>query len=114
MKFKRLLILCLSTVFLTSCGGDESGNDVDLTEVGKTLYETSDFSIQVPKEWETVEKSSYPSNVPAQTQIDFRNNIKNEIFTANISISKKELPENISSEDFAKSSLGSFKKLNWF
>lgn len=110
---RKFLALALTVpLFLTACGGnDEEGDSSGETGTpGKILHEGSDYSIEIPAEWETVENGNFTSNVPAGTVAGFRNNIKNEIFTANINIVKKEVEEGLSTEDFGKSSLAQAKK----
>lgn len=93
-------------MLITSC----SNNDVSTTDInipGQISYQTSNFSINVPQDWEIVERESFTSNVPIETLVGFRSNIKSEIFTANVNISESPLPPEISSKDFAKSSIAS-------
>lgn len=110
MKFKTLTILGLtSSLLFSACGGDSKDPEQIKKEAeaaGKIIYENEEFSIQLPKDWEVIEKNSYPSNVPAEIIVAFRSNIKNEIFTANLNIAKKELQEKeMTVRDFAKGSL---------
>lgn len=111
MKLKHLatIIGITSTIFLTACSGSDSSSTVTTAPVkeGNRVYEDSTLSIQIPKSWETIDKTSFTSNVPTETNIGFRNNIKSDIFTANINIAQKELNSkaDITAKDFAKSSL---------
>ncbi|MBI5754520.1 hypothetical protein HZA40_05260 [Candidatus Peregrinibacteria bacterium] len=109
MKSKHLAaIIGISfTLIITACGGgSSSSNDTGATiQPGKTTYNTDTFSVQIPKDWETLEKNSFTSNVPPETIVVFRNNIKNDIFTANVNIAQKALSQKITVKDFAKSNL---------
>lgn len=113
---KLLSTLALTTLFFTNCSGD-SEVETDDSQT-KNLYSGSGFEISVPLDWEILEAKDFTANVPPETQVAFRNNIKSEIFTANVNVTKNTLTEEISSIDFAKSSaakvgqsLLSFEKL---
>lgn len=100
---KALSLLALTTLFLTNCSG--SANEEAAQEQGKTLYSGEGFEISVPQDWEVLERDDFTANVPAETQVAFRNNEKSEIFTANVNVTKNILNEEVSSIDFAKSSV---------
>lgn len=110
---KKILSLILGASFLlTSCGGGDSDTTADkkvADEANETVYETAGFSIQIPKDWETIEKNNFTSNVPEQTVVGFRNNIKSDIFTANLNIAQKSVEETLAVKDLAKSSLAIIK-----
>jgi hypothetical protein len=107
MKTKVILSLLISSALLfTACSDDEAANpEEDIQIAGLVTYEGNDFSLKMPQDWEIIEKNSFTSNVPVETVVDFRNNLKSEIFTANINLSMVAVPETQNSEDFAKSSL---------
>ena len=103
---KKTLIIPIILVGLTGCfGGSENTEIADIT---KFQYKTSNYSISLPQDWEIIEKNDFTSNIPAETQVVFRNNIKNEIFTANANISAKNVGE-INLEDFAKNNRNKVK-----
>lgn len=81
-SIKFLVTLLTIPLVLTGCFASEE-ETASITEI----YETNNFSISVPQDWEILEKSEFTSNVPQSTIAAFRNNIKNEIFNANINIS---------------------------
>lgn len=112
MNVKKLLSIFIGTsLFLAGCGSGDSDTSTNETAgVGEKTYAGSDFSINYPQDWEVIEPDSYTSNVPRQTVVAFRNNIQNEIFTANLSINIQNLDEDISSDDFTKSTLSKTKK----
>ncbi|MDD3861486.1 MAG: hypothetical protein PHP74_01175 [Candidatus Gracilibacteria bacterium] len=117
---KKLFLLLITTILLTGCFGNENGNSEIITSnPNYTVYKDADFSISYPKDWEIINKNTFTSNVPAETIIAFRNNLKNEVFTANTNISKIQIPKETTSEDLGKStllkskeSLISFKELS--
>ena len=102
---KILSIIILSCLLFTACGDDSSPNSNET----KALYTVEEFKLSFPNDWEVIEKESFPSNVPSETLVVFRDNIKNEIFTTNINISKINTKEAISPQDFAKSTLAKAK-----
>lgn len=115
-----LLILSLS--FAGCFGGDDETKPTDEStdiQPSDTAYDGGDFSIIINKDWEIIEADSFTSNVPAETAVGFRNNVKNEVFTTNLNIAKFTVTENIDSFDLSKSttakakqSLLEFKQLN--
>lgn len=64
------------------------------------LYQTAEFSMVIPRDWEVIEKGNFPTDFQEETEVVFRNNVKNEVWTANIAIVKKNLDSTISSEEF--------------
>jgi len=94
---------------LTGCFGDTETVEDEEIEPGKISYETSNFKINMPEDWEIIERQDFTSNVPIETVVGFRSNIKSEIFTSNVNISESQLPVEINSKDFAKSSISSAK-----
>jgi hypothetical protein len=113
MKIKYFLILAvLALTLFSGCSsedGEKNPTNGATINPNKTLYEETDFSLSIPASWEVINKDSFTSNVPANTIVGFRNNIKNETFTANLNITQTNLTEEISSEDFAKSSMAKTK-----
>lgn len=110
MTTKKIFSLLISTTLLLSaCGGSDT-TDTTTAAAGEKLYESNDFSLIYPQDWDVLEPDSYPSTVPSQTVVAFRNNIQNEIFTANLSVNIKDLDEEVSSDDFTKSTLSKIKK----
>lgn len=105
---KKLLLLLSIPILLTGCfGGDgtsPSGTNGSSNPNFKT-YENAAFSISLPNDWEIIDSKSFTSNVPQETLIGFRNNMKNEVFTANVNISQTKLPDTTTSNDFGKSTL---------
>jgi hypothetical protein len=103
----RQLILTVSTLSLltlSGCinlGGGTTTPTKTATDQTTQVYETNEFSISIPKGWEIIEKKDFTSDVPATTQVVFRNNVKNETFTANVNIVKNTLQQTTSTTDYA-------------
>jgi hypothetical protein len=93
----------LSVLTLSGCinlsGGTSGGTNTTTDQT--QLYETSGFSITIPKSWDIIEKKDFTSEVPEETQVVFRNNVKNENFTANVNIVKNALQQPVSTADYA-------------
>lgn len=112
MKSKIFLGAIIAALTLSACGSDESDETPTVenpSQASKSNYETNEFRISYPAAWEVIDSTNYTSNVPPEILVAFRNNIKNEVFTANLNVSKNELNENITSLDFAKSSMAKAK-----
>lgn len=110
-KLITIIILGITVLSLGGCFGsdatptDTSTQNDQLAAVGKVAYTTKNFTIIVPDKWEVIENNSFISNVPKDTVVAFRNDVKNEIFTANVNVSQTVLENEISSSDFGKGSL---------
>lgn len=107
-NLSRFISLFLLTgtlsIFLTGCfsfsnsSSSKTSNGSDLSNI----YENADFTITIPKTWEVIEKKDFTSEVPADTQVVFRNNVKNETYTANVNILKPPLLNIIDTAEYAK------------
>lgn len=108
MSKKSILTVAIISIFgLTGCfGGDEEDGGSNQEIAGtKKIYETNDFSIALPLDWEVVEESQFTSNVPSEAKVVFVNNLKSDRFTANVNIHVTQFTEEVSISDFATSSL---------
>jgi hypothetical protein len=108
---KKLIAISLITLFsLTGCFGDPADEEeTDNTNQMYSTYKSSDISIIYPNDWEVLNSEDFTSNVPASTVVVFRNNLKNDIFTANLNISQAEIPLGTNNEDFALQTLNTQK-----
>jgi hypothetical protein len=113
MKKVLAIIFTLLTLFtLTACFGGEPTDTTTQTQGTPQSFknfENKDFSIIYPENWEVLEEDSFTSNVPATTVVVFRNNIKSDIFTANLNVSQATILEGTTSEDFALQTLNTEK-----
>lgn len=94
---------------LTGCFGGDSTPKTDQSTSATIVYQTNNFSINTPTDWDTIESKDFTSNIPKGTIVAFRNNIKSEVFTANLNISVADLQEAITSQDFETSSKANIK-----
>jgi hypothetical protein len=112
-KLIALVLILTSALSLTGCFEDDSAAVIQdpSQSPNYTKFETTDFSILYPNDWEVLQKDSFTSNVPASTIVIFRNNIKSDLFTANLNISQTTLTqkESLTSEDFTTQTLNTEK-----
>lgn len=106
--WKIFVLSLLCTGLLSGCfnfsgtsGTTATGNQTSVDEQHK-LYETNVFSTVIPKTWDVYEKDDFTSDVPEETIVVFRNNVKNENFTANVNIVQNNLQQPVSLLDYAK------------
>lgn len=109
--FFKLVLFSLVTLTFSACLG--IGEDTDTAPVESsnesTTYQNSELSIAIPKDWEIIESKDFSDRVASNTVIAFRNNMKNDIFTANINIITNERLSDKSSSDHAKEIINSEK-----
>lgn len=110
-KITAIAITLTSLLGLTACfgGGTDESIPTDTTPPAYSKYDHSDFSVLYPKDWEILSTSDFTSNVPSSTVVAFRNNLKNDIFTANFNISQATIAAGTTSEDFALQTLNTEK-----
>lgn len=105
-KFKIYFTFLLIGSFFLFAGcfnfGDDTTPSIQPVDEQSRLYETDIFSIIIPKDWEMIEQKDFTSDVPEVTMIVFRNNVKNENFTANVNIVKNSLQDPVSTLEYAK------------
>jgi hypothetical protein len=104
---KKLIILSTLVSLITFTGCFGSSNDTSGTTDLKNFktYKASTFAISVPNAWEIIEAKDFSKEIPIETQVIFRNNIKSDVFTENANVTKKILKTGMSSADFAKSEI---------
>jgi hypothetical protein len=105
---KKLLVIALTTMIgLTGCfgGGEEEEGTIEEVNNQYSQYERSDFSLLYPGDWEILESGQFTSNVPSSTVVVFRNNLKNDIFTASLNVSQSEITAGTTSKDFSLQTL---------
>lgn len=95
-----LLSSCFS-VDNTSSGTTSTGGTTTTDQTAVT-YNNNQFSISYPGNWDLIEPKDFTSDIPKETQVVVRNNIKNETFTANVDVVKNDLQVDETSLDYAK------------
>lgn len=101
-KLSTVLLITLSLLSLSGCFNffEEEPQQTDSSLTSST-YQTTDFSINIPADWEVIDQNDFTSDVPPETLVVFRNNVKNETFTANVNIVQRDLQESVSSLEYA-------------
>lgn len=104
MKIKVLLFTPL--LLLASCGGTTVGDATtsDSDTYRFVDYKTSDFIIQKPEDWESI--NSFTSEYPDGIRAAFRDNLKDGDFVANVTVIREDNPENLTSFDAMQKKLG--------
>lgn len=115
-KILTVISVALMLSIFTGClgiGEDTTTTDTTTPTQGTPQsyknFENKDFSIIYPENWEVLDEEAFTSNVPATTIVVFRNNIKSDIFTANLNVSQATIAEGTTSEDFALQTLNTEK-----
>ncbi len=94
---KRILTLIMTVLLFSSCSltgtGSVSGN--------LNTYETANFKISYPLDWEVIDKSKFEVNIPENVIVAIRSNIKNETFTTNVNLAVEVLENDVSAKEFA-------------
>ena len=101
----KITLIVVLPLILAGCfgGGDDNGEDRDTEPKAKIrVFETGEFSVDVPFDWEVITPKDFTSEVPPNTTVAFRNNVKNANFTANLTVVHNTLPSSVSSVDHAK------------
>ncbi|MBD3328611.1 hypothetical protein GF340_04900 [Candidatus Peregrinibacteria bacterium] len=104
MRFLKLfLTFSLFSFLLAGCFNfdTDTPDDSDTANETERLYETNDYAVIIPKDWEVIEKENFTSDIPEETDIAFRNNVKNETFTATATIVERDLLDTLDSLEFA-------------
>ncbi|MBA4336866.1 hypothetical protein C0416_03805 [bacterium] len=65
--------------------------------------------MSVPNQWQTIEPKDFSSEVPQETQIIFRDNVQNDIFTSNANVTKRLLTKQANSLDHGKAMMNENK-----
>lgn len=102
MKKRFLLALLLTLpILLSACGSSEDETPSEPSSNLK-IFENEEISIKYPTDWEIILPKDFTVEVPVGTIVAFRNSVRNDAFTANISIVKNNLPAERASIDYAK------------
>lgn len=106
---KKTILFLIIIVSIPLFGGcfsiDDNGSNGSTQSQNNDLaktYSTNQFSFVYPQDWDLIEPKDFTSEIPAETQVVVRNNIKNDTFTANINVVKNDLQANKSTLDYAK------------
>lgn len=102
------LALIISLFSFTGClGGNDSSGGTQLQNF--SVYTAPAFSISMPNSWHTIEPKDFSKDIPQETQIIFRDNIKSDLFTANANVTKRLLKQQTNSLNYGKSMMNENK-----
>lgn len=104
---KILSFLLAGSLFLAACGGTDTATTTGQTEDSEQVfyfnYKTAEFGMDVPDDWEIVD--SFTSEYPDDLRVAFKNNIKDSIFTANVTVLREDNTASDTSYDLAQRKL---------
>lgn len=102
-KTPAALLTIMSIFILGGCFdfGLNSSTNTTSTDSNSSVYQTNDFSLNIPSQWEVIDQSDFTSEVPGETVVVIRNNVKNETFTANVNVVKRNIEKNMDSKEYA-------------
>lgn len=102
-KISKIIVLpILVLLFLAGCGGKENNKDQSDVVKSETVFETNEIAIEFPQGWEIVTSKDFTGDIPVGTIVGFRNPVKNDVFVANLSVTKNDLLEEANSLDYGK------------
>lgn len=105
---KKLLgsLLIGTSLILSGCFGTDGGSaplpGPDDNSTQSKSYQNSQFAFSFPGAWDVIEPQDFTSDIPRETQVVARNNIKNDTFTSNVNVVRNDLQVTKSSMDYAK------------
>lgn len=105
MKKLFPLLFASLALFLSACGGSttESSNNSATEDAYFFSYKTAEFSIEVPSTWATV--NAFPSDVPEDVRVAFRNNIQERDFLANVTVIRETEDQALTNSDLSQKKL---------
>lgn len=105
LKRNIILLLTVFTIFLTGCGGSggSSSESIGLTlpEANYTTFNTTDFRIQYPIDWQVLSQQDISSRFRQRLEVAFMSNFKDLFFTPVITVERVSLSEAMNSMEFA-------------
>lgn len=109
---KSLIVFALiATLTFAGCFGNSEDDVVTDVPTDFKTFNAPSFSISVPSAWNVIEPVDFTSEIPSGTQVIFKNNIKGEVFTANVNVSKEVLKSPFTSYDYGLEIMENNKKL---
>lgn len=97
-----MLVLAVALMTLSGCFGENGTENgalpIETMEFFRVV-ESSEFRLQVPEDWETIQE--FTSDYPENTIVAFRNNIHDHSFLANLNITKNSVPKGTTTQDYA-------------
>jgi len=107
-NYKSIIITTGCLLVLGGCFNTDGSTPATPTTNGSTpstqskVFNNNLFAFNFPGDWDVIQPKDFTSEVPQETLVVVRNNIKNDTFTANINVVRNALQKDISSLDYAK------------
>jgi hypothetical protein len=99
----RASLVTLTILALSGCGSSTSlPLATNTANIQSRLIDSPEFTLTIPHDWDVIQAQDFTSDVPPETQLVVRNNVKNDNFTANVSIIKRGTSNSIATLDYAK------------
>lgn len=100
-KLLGVTLITLTLAALTGCGTSTTQQQATPDEKSR-IIDTPEYTLRIPREWSVIEPKDFTSDVPQETALVVRNNVKNETFTANVNIIRRSLQTTQETLDYAK------------
>lgn len=99
--------IIIPALLFSGCFSVGDGTTVEQGQTSDLLktYNNNQFSFTFPGDWDVIEAKDFTTDIPRESQVVVRNNLKNDNFTANLNVVKNDLQTNTSSLDYAQSIL---------
>jgi len=97
-----IALVTFTLLALSGCGSSTAPKTPTANEQSR-IIDNPEYTMTIPREWDVIESKDFTSDVPQETQLVVRNNVKNETFTANVNIIRRNLQTTQETLDFAKS-----------
>jgi|GEM_PF-1082457 len=114
-KLSKILAISVVAITLSGCSFFSSSTPTPQTSninPSKVTYDTSAFSITMPRDWEILDGTKLPAGSPKSVVVAFKNNIKNKKFIANMNIAEYNTKdEKTTQEESVKSIKDNYKNL---
>lgn len=101
-KIFHLALTALTLVALAGCGGSGGQQTAPTTDDRSRVIENPEFTMRIPREWDVIESKDFTSEVPPETILVMRNNVKNDNFTANVNVVRRDLQTTKETLEYAK------------
>lgn len=100
-KILNFSLIALTVLALAGCGNSGTQTKTTTDERSKDL-DYPEYTMRIAREWDVIEAKDFTADVPQETALVVRNNVKNEDFTANVNILRRNLQTTKETLEYAK------------